>query len=462
MTKPLKPFKGETEVPGDKSLLHRAILFNAIAEGEALLVAKTIGRDNLASLRAVQTLGAKVELSVPEHMLSIAKAEGIARIVTCSDQQVSIKIEGLGGRQQPELPESLVIDCGNSGTTARLLAGILAGRPVKLTLDGDESLRKRPFARVTSPLSRMGARFSGDNLPLVVEGASPLSGIEWSSPQSSAQVKSAILLAGLSAAGTVEVSEQYMSRDHTERMFEAMGCELVTGKRGDGHYFVRMDSPIGKRTLRATDFEVPGDFSSASFLIAMATMVPDSEVIVRKVGINPSRTGLLSIIAKMGANIEVKNEKSQAGESQASIVVQHSFLEGVSVDGEDVLRAIDEIPLVILLGAFASGQTIIRGAGELRVKESDRLKMMALLLKCFGVEVQEFDDGVMVTGRPELAGSGQSLNADMAWQECLDHRIHMCASLARYILNGEMSLTGQDAVETSFPGFLETFRELQV
>ena len=449
---------GEFRVPGDKSITHRAILFSALATSKSRLRTNVLGRDNFASLRVMRELGVGVGGVLSDEMYSLAKAErvneGIDRGAQC---ELIVDGKGLGALRKP----SKVLDCGNSGTTARLLSGILAGLPFESTIDGDSSLRRRPFKRVVDPLSEMGARFSGERLPISVVG-SELSGVAYDSPRASAQVKSAILLAGLSADGAVRVSEPFRSRDHTERMFRAMGVDVIEAQEENGRWSSSLPEPT-QRVLHGADFEIPGDFSSAAFLIALATVLPDSDIVIRNVGVNPTRVGFLEVLRRMGAKFDLENQRESGGEPVADIVVTSAELRGTEIDEADVVLAIDEVPLLSFCAAFADGTTRITGASELRVKESDRLQMTELLLTSFGAEVQGLADGLVITGRRDFleraqADMSHSKPKEFAWKNSGDHRIAMIgAILERYVL-GQVDPSERASVETSFPGFFEIFR----
>jgi 3-phosphoshikimate 1-carboxyvinyltransferase len=344
------------------------------------------------------------------------------------------------------------------------LTGFLAGCPFSCTLSGDESLRSRPFKRVTDPLSQMGACFDGESLPLKIRGGA-LKGIDYLSPKASAQVKSAILLAGLQASGPVSVVEPWRSRDHTERMLTAMGCEVRGFELENGHWKVELPGEAERRTLSPLEIEVPGDFSAAAFFLVAGTIVPDSQVLIKGVGFNPTRTGLFSILRRMGANIKTYNPRNVGGEEVIDLEVNGAALKGVDVHPEDVVLAIDEIPALAVAAAFAEGVTRISGAEELRVKESDRLKKTAELLKSFSVEVKELPDGLLISGNPALAKSfresGQTVpDGRTSWRHSGDHRIAMCGAVLEYSLCAEFQLSDAIAVETSFPTFVDCFERL--
>jgi len=350
---------------------------------------------------------------------------------------------GIDGLREPDN----IIDCGNSGTTARLLCGVLSGQPFFAVLTGDDSLRKRPMERVTAPLSAMGARFFGRNggtkLPMAVIGGR-LKPLRYESPVASAQVKTAILLAGLFLDGVTEVIEPGGSRDHTERMLPAYGADLqVDGLK------VRLK---GRSRLKARDMTVPGDLSSAAFFIVAALTVPGSSVTVLNVGVNPTRTGILDILERMGARIAVENRRTVSGEPVANLHADHTALRGVHIGGDLVVRAIDEFPAICVAAAMAEGETRIAGATELRVKESDRIAVMTEGLRAMGIAVEELPDGMVINGGGELKpGRFRSYG---------DHRIAMAMAIASLNAEGKSSIEGAECIDTSFPGFFETLAGL--
>ncbi len=350
--------------------------------------------------------------------------------------------KGLDGLKKPEN----VIDCGNSGTTMRLLCGVLAGQPFRATLTGDESLRKRPMQRVITPLTEMGTRITSKAgyPPITIEGGS-LKPINYKSPIASAQVKSAILLAGLYAQGVTTFQEPDKSRDHTERMLKAQGAEVEIK---DLEVSIK-----GRATLKPLDITIPGDFSSSAFFIIAGTIVLNSEVLIKNVGINPTRTGLLDILNMMGAQIRIENKYEQLGEPVTDLYVRHSRLKGVTIGGDLVLKAIDEFPILCVTASVAEGVTKVTGAGELRVKESDRIASMARELRKMGVEVEELEDGIIITGREKLkAATVQSYG---------DHRIAMAMAIAGLVAEGETIVQDVACVDTSFPGFMKMLKKLQ-
>lgn len=409
-------------VPPDKSVSHRAFIFNAIADGLATIDGPLESADVRSTVACLRALG--VEVDWPE---------GAPRAT-------------VRGRGMHSLFESeSVLDCGNSGTSMRLLAGLLAGHPILSVLNGDESLRSRPMARVLSPLRRMGAHVhgrKGDTLaPLVIKGGG-LTGITFDSPVASAQVKSAVLLAGLYADGETIVHEPSGSRDHTERMLAAMGAPLTADGAG-----IRVTAPS---RLDPLSLRVPGDISSAAPWLVLGACHPDAEILVRGVNTNPTRTGILDILEAMGASIEIAEERTTGGEPVADIFVRSSRLHGTTVSGATIPRAIDELPLVALLAVHAEGETIVRDASELRAKESDRVETVVESLAHLGVRVHARADGFSVTG-PAVLHSGR-IDAHG------DHRIGMLAGVAGSLADGPTRIEN-GAVEVSYPGFWRDLAE---
>jgi 3-phosphoshikimate 1-carboxyvinyltransferase len=414
--------RGEVTTPPDKSVSHRAIIISSIASGRSRVSNFLRAGDTLSTVGAMRTLGVEIEDKGSEMI---------------------VNGKGLRGLKEP----SGAIDCGNSGTTMRLLSGVLAGNSFRSVLTGDESLRKRPMARVIKPLSMMGADITaseGNKYPPITIRGGGLKGIRYEMPIASAQVKSCLLLAGLYADGTTEVAEPAKSRDHTERMLPAYGVPVeVDGLR------VKVS---GGAEPTAADIDVPGDFSSAAFFIGAALMVEGSEVTVKGVGLNPLRTGLINVLGMMGANISVENERNLSGEPMGDIVARHSRLKGVDIGGETIPSMIDEFPLLCVVASVAEGTTNIRGAEELRVKESDRVKAMAEGLKAMGVEVEEHPDGLSISGTGQLKGAHvRSMG---------DHRVAMSFAVAALAAESETTIEGAEAADISFPGFYETLRGL--
>lgn len=452
-SKPSAPLRGEIQVPGDKSITHRAVLFGALAHGVSNVETNVLGRDNFSTIRIMQQLGVRIESKLTKKMFELAKEEQIQNIEEISGDKCHITVYGAQGKF---LPFDKELDCGNSGTTSRLLCGVLAGSSNRYTLTGDASLKSRPFKRVTDPLSQMGAKFSGDRLPLSIQGGS-LRGISYHSPKSSAQVKSAILLAGLFSKEPVEVFEPAQSRDHTERMFTAMGVP-VEEHAIDGAWRVRLSDDATKRTLQGISLTIPGDFSAAAFFMVAGSVIPESHILIRNVGVSKTRTGLLSVLLRMGADIELKNHRLQGGEEVADIEVRAKKLSAVKVTHEDVVLAIDEIPAFCIAAALAEGTSDIFGAEELRVKESDRLAMMAAVLRDFSIEPSEREDGMSIiglNGRPLVKAQSQG-----SWRKSGDHRIAMNGAILDYISTGKFEIDDVHAVETSFPTYAQCFQGL--
>ncbi len=430
--KKAKKLKGAVISPPDKSISHRAVILSSIAKGRARIKNFLRAGDTMSTLNAFKKLGVDIKEKVilPTHP-SPSRGEGKG------GGELIINGSGLYGLKEPDN----IIDCGNSGTTIRMLSGILSGNPFLSVLTGDDSLRKRPMARIIKPLRQMGAEISAradDKYPPLVIKGRRLKPLRYEMPMASAQVKSALLLAGLYADGETEIIEPVKSRDHTERMLSAFGA----GIKVDG-LAVRI---TGGTELKGNDMEVPGDFSSAAFFIVAALLVEKSEVVIKNVGINPTRTGLLDVLDKMGAGVELKNARDVSGEPVADIFCRSaSGLNALTISKEQIPALIDEFPIICIAATQADGTTIIRGAAELRVKESDRIKAMASGLKKMGVEVEEFDDGLNIKGPAKLRGA--------LIDGCGDHRIAMAFSIAALIASGATKINGVSAVNISFPGF---------
>ncbi|WP_129126731.1 3-phosphoshikimate 1-carboxyvinyltransferase [Geomonas oryzae] len=414
---PATGIRGEIRVPGDKSISHRSIMFGSIASGITRVSGFLRGEDALATLEAFRAMGVRID---------------------DDGETVTIHGKGLHGLEEP----GDVLDCGNSGTSMRLLTGLLAGQNFFSVLSGDKYLRARPMKRVVGPLSRMGARISGraggEKAPLAIQGGK-LTGIEYDSPVSSAQVKSAIMLAGLYADGETVVREPHLSRDHSERMLRAFGARVETFEGG-----VRV---FGGPELTGRDIVVPGDISSAAFFMVAALVVPGSELMIRGVGVNPTRTGILDILKGMGGDIELLNEREESGEPVADLLVRSSKLKAMEISGEVVPRAIDEFPSICVAAALAEGTTVVRDASELRVKETDRIAAMADNLRRAGVTVTETPDGMEITGVASLKGC--------AADSFGDHRIAMSMTVAGLTAEGNTTISDVECIATSFPGFRE-------
>ncbi|MEZ5444942.1 MAG: 3-phosphoshikimate 1-carboxyvinyltransferase [Gammaproteobacteria bacterium] len=410
---------GALRVPGDKSISHRAIMLGAIAEGHTRISGFLAGEDTLATLAAFRAMGVTIERSV---------------------DSVSIDGVGLHGLRRPVAP----LDLGNSGTSMRLLAGLLAGQRFDTTLTGDASLSRRPMRRVTGPLALMGAWIdttAAGTAPLHIHGGRTLTGIDYVSPVASAQVKSCLLLAGLYAGGATRVSEPMLSRDHTERMLEAFGCPVST--------VATTVTVRGGPALRACDIDVPADISSAAFFMVGASICPGSDITLEHVGINPTRTGIITVLRAMGADITILNERRQGGEPVADLRVRHAPLHGVRIGPEGVPAAIDEFPAIFIAAACAEGITTLQGAEELRVKESDRITAMAENLRLLGIEANPLPDGMVIAGGQLGAGTVDAHD---------DHRIAMSFAIAGARARGLVRILHCANVATSFPGFVDLAR----
>ncbi|MBI5056723.1 MAG: 3-phosphoshikimate 1-carboxyvinyltransferase [Nitrospirae bacterium] len=433
------PLRGELTPPPDKSISHRAIIFSSLAEGKSIVRNFLYAEDPLSTIGAFRQMGIEIEDRRQKTEDRMQRAEGRGQR---EETEIIINGKGLSGLQAPKDE----IDCGNSGTTMRLLCGVLAGQPFSATLKGDASLSRRPMKRVMGPITQMGAVFKSEDghPPLTVTGGQ-LKPIHYKSPVASAQVKSAILLAGLYCNGVTSVSEPERSRDHTERMLRASGVDLKI----DGLTV----SVRGRAKLDPFELTVPADFSSAAFFIVAGIIVPQSEILITNVGINPTRVGLVEILKSMGANIRLENEREVSGEPVADISVTHSQLSGIEISGDMVPRSIDEFPILCVAAALARGKTKITGARELRVKESDRIAAMAAELRKMGVNVEELEDGLIIEGREKL----KSANI----QSYGDHRIAMSMAIAALMADGETTVSDTDCINTSFPGFVEILEKLQ-
>ncbi|GAB5047448.1 3-phosphoshikimate 1-carboxyvinyltransferase [Thermodesulfovibrio sp. TK110] len=421
-----KALKGEITPPADKSISHRAVMFACLANGQSRIKNFLWAKDPISSLTAMRSLGADIQITKSKEII----------------------VNGMGLHSLKE-PEN-VIDCGNSGTTIRLLSGILAGQPFLSILTGDDSLRQRPMRRIIEPLRLMGANIMGraENKlpPLVIKGGS-LKGINYNMPIASAQVKSAILLAGLFAEGESSVTEPYKSRDHTEKMLKSMGVELKINNNT-----IKITPP--RHPLKPFDITIPNDFSSAAFFIAGALLVPDSEVIIRNVCLNETRTGFIEVLKSMNANIEIFNLREQAREPVGDILVKTvSALKAVTVQGEIIPRLIDEFPVLCIVATQAEGTTVIKDAKDLRAKESDRIKAMTTELSKMGVLIKEFEDGV------EIKGPCRLKSAEVYSYK--DHRIAMALSIAALIAEAETVIKHTECVDISFPEFYNLLEMLQ-
>lgn len=428
---PGRPLRGTITVPGDKSITHRAIILTALAEGTGTIKRYCRGEDCLNTMRALQSLGVKIDESV---------------------EALRVQGKGLWGLTEP----ADIVDCGNSGTGIRLLAGLLAGQDFFTVLTGDASIRRRPMGRVVKPLREMGAviagRRGGELAPLAVSGTT-LRAIRYASPVASAQIKSSLLLAALFAKGTMHLSEPRLSRDHTERLFQFYGLPL----KRDGTTLTMEGRPSVGWTA-VPELTVPGDLSAAAFFIVGATIVPGSDVTVKGVGINPTRTGLIEVMIRMGADIQLLNQRQEAGEPVADIRVKSAPLRGVTIEPDLIPQTIDEFPILCVAAAVAEGETVITGAEELRVKESDRIATMAAELRAMGAQITERPDGLVVQGIGQPKENGR-LTATSG-QSHGDHRVAMSIAIGGLTAPTETVIHDTDCIETSFPEFNRKLLEL--
>ena len=415
-----RPLRGELEVPGDKSIGHRAVMMGAVARGETRIENLSRGADNSSTVAAFRRMGVEFRRE---------------------DGALCIEGRGWDGLRPPQE----TIDCGNSGTTMRLLTGLLAGRPFAARLDGDGSLRSRPMKRVIEPLTRMGARVAGNDgrAPLDIEGGE-LRGIAYSSPVASAQVKSAVLLAGLQARGETRFEEPYRSRDHTEIMAREFGAAVESA---GPEVVVR-----GGQELSGTRLKVPGDMSSAAFLAVAAAAMPGSDLSVRGVGCNPTRSGAVEVLRSMGADIEMTQVREENGEPVADLRIRGGRLEGTEVPADLAPRTIDEYPVLFVAAALARGSTLFRYVSELRFKESDRIATMGRELAKLGVRVEERGDDVAVEGADRLRSASVESHGD--------HRVAMALAVAGLSTEGGLLLSGEECVGVSFPGFFESIGKI--
>lgn len=420
-----KPLKGTLTVPGDKSISHRAVMFGSLAKGTTEIDHFLPGADCLSTIDCFQKMGISIETDAdrPDHVI--------------------VHGNGLHGLQAPDS----ILDCGNSGTTTRLISGILAGQDFPSTLTGDASIQKRPMGRIIKPLSMMGASIFSEKdngcAPLQIIGH-PLHGITYESPVASAQVKSCVLLAGLYADSATRVIEPAVSRNHTELMLKALGADIET----NGNAVTIQPDP----TLIGTRIHVPGDISSAAYFLAAACMVPDSEILLKNVGTNTTRDGILRVIQEMGGSISYRNLHMSGGESTADLEVRYSKLHGTVIEGDLIPTLIDEIPIIAVLAATAEGETIIRNAEELKVKESNRLDIMVNSLRAMGVDIEGTDDGMIIRGGRQLHGA--------IIDSHLDHRIAMSFAIASLVADGETEITNAECVNISYPAFYEDLLSL--
>lgn len=406
--------RGTLTVPGDKSISHRAVMFGALAKGTTRITHFLEGADCLSTISCFRKMGIEIERN---------------------QDQILVHGKGLHGLQAP----SGILDVGNSGTTTRLISGILAGQNFSSEIDGDASIRTRPMKRIMAPLASMGADIISRNnngcAPLIITGK-PLHAVHYDSPVASAQVKSCVLLAGMYADGITSVTEPFLSRNHTEIMLNYFGAKVSSTGTSAAIY----PEPV----LEARDIVVPGDISSAAYFIAAGLLTPDSEILLKNVGINPTRAGILKVCRSMGADITLLN-KNPEGEPTADLLIRTSSLKGTVIQGADIPTLIDEIPMIAVMAAFAQGTTIIRDAQELKVKESDRIAVMVDNLKRMGADIEGTDDGMIIHGGRPLHGA--------AIDSHLDHRVAMSFAVAGTICEGEMEIQDAQCVDISYPEF---------
>lgn len=416
--------QGTVTVPGDKSISHRSIMFAALADGVSEITNFLEGADCLSTIDCFRRLGIEIELK-----------KGLGA--------VTVHGKGLHGLCAP----SVTLDTGNSGTTTRLISGILSAQNFTTRLTGDASIQKRPMKRIIEPLTQMGADIMSEAgngcAPLLIKGA-PLHGIHYTTKVASAQVKSAILLAGLYADGVTKVTEPYISRNHSEIMLRLFGADITT----EGTTAViKPGASLSPRSIH-----VPGDISSAAYFIAAGAIVPNSEILIRNVGINPTRDGILKAAKAMGADITLENLRTDNGEASADIVVRSSALRGTEIGGEMIPTLIDELPVIAIMAAFAEGTTVIRDAAELKVKESNRIDVMVNNLRAMGCDIEATDDGMIIRGGKPLHGAVIDSHAD--------HRIAMSFAVASLLADGETEIKGSECVEISYPSFYQDLKSL--
>lgn len=420
--------KGEVCIPGDKSISHRSVMFGAIAHGITEIHHFLMGADCLATIDCFRKMGIEIHIQ---------------------KDRVLVHGKGLHGLSAP----SEILQVKNSGTTTRLISGILAGQPFASSLSGDDSLNSRPMKRIMEPLTQMGAHISSllgnDCAPLKIEPGI-LHGIRYTSPVASAQVKSCLLLAGLYADGETAVTEPILSRNHTELMLREFGADIRTVHELAGSQATTVIRPC--QELYGQKITVPGDISSAAYFIAAGLLVPDSEILIKNVGINPTRAGFLKVCEDMGGNITLLNERTETGEKMADILVKSSHLHGISIHGDIIPTLIDEIPIIAVMAACAEGTTVIRDAGELRVKETDRIETVTDNLQAMGCSVLPTEDGMVIKGGVPLKGA--------TIHTLLDHRIAMAFSIAALVAEGKTKILDSHCIDVSYPGFYDTFEQL--
>lgn len=422
---PSKGLRGTLTIPGDKSISHRSIMFGSLAEGDTEITGFLYGDDCLSTVGAFRSMGIDIDVT---------------------DEKIVVHGKGLHGLQEPDN----FIDVGNSGTTIRLISGILAGQPFNTVLTGDASIRKRPMGRVIKPLSQMGARIVGRKgntlAPLSIEGTK-LQPIHYESPVASAQVKSSVLLAGLYAEGWTEVTEPSLSRNHTELMLKSFGAEIES----EG----TTARVKGNPKLTGQRIEVPGDISSAAYPLVAGSIIPGSEIVLKNVGLNPTRTGIIDVLLDMGADLTIQNERISGGEKMGDIVVRSAALHGTTIAGDLIPRLVDEIPVIAVAAACADGVTEIHDAQELKVKESNRLETVAKGLRAFGCDIEVLDDGLRIAG-------GRPLQAGAVCDSYADHRIAMSMTIAALAAQGAAEIEQFEAVSVSWPSFWDDMQALEV
>lgn len=415
------PLNGRIEVPGDKSISHRAVMFGALAEGQTTIRHFLKGEDCLSTIDCFRKLGVRIDET---------------------DEEIVIHGKGWNGLIEP----SAILDTGNSGTTTRLLLGILAGRPFHSVLVGDESIAKRPMDRVAGPLADMGANINGRSggrfTPLAING-STLHPIQYKLPVASAQVKSAILFAALQAEGETVITEPQLTRDHTEKMIKQFGGEIT--RRGND-IIVQ-----GGQAFTGTEVYVPGDISSAAFFLVAGAIVPSSEIVLENTGLNPTRTGIIDVLIQMGANIDVEKSYTD-GEEMGTITIRSSQLKGIEIGGGLIPKLIDEIPVIALLATQAEGKTVIKDAEELKVKETNRIDTVVNELKKLGADIEATEDGMVIHGKSSLSGAQVSSHGD--------HRIGMMLAVASLVTEGAVELENYEAIAVSYPSFFEDLKKL--
>ncbi|MGN0180849.1 MAG: 3-phosphoshikimate 1-carboxyvinyltransferase [Candidatus Ornithomonoglobus sp.] len=411
----MRSVRGEITVPGDKSISHRAVMLGSLADGTTHISGFLKGADCLSTIDCFRAMGIRIDID---------------------GDNITVYGKGLHGLTKPEK----MLYTGNSGTTTRLLCGILAGQPFDTDITGDASICKRPMGRVTRPLSLMGADIENEYCPLHIHGTR-LHGMEYNMTIASAQVKTALILAGLYADGDTIIHEIEKSRDHTELMLSAMGANIYV----DG-----LTIRVGRtNSLKAQDVLVPGDISSAAFFMVLGAIMPDSEITIKNVGVNPTRTGIIDVMNAMGADMELINERTAAGEPVADIVIRSSELHGTEIGGAIIPRLIDELPVIATAAVFAGGKTVIRDAQELKVKETNRIRAVVDEFKKCGIDIEETEDGMIITGGKPIHG------ADFATYG--DHRMAMSLAILAQLAQGESTLDNSECVDVSYPGFFDDF-----